>query len=317
MKKTAVVFPGQGAQYVGMGEGLSKYPIYNDVMSRANEILGFDLRELCKNGPIEELTRTDNSQVAIYTLGYIGYLIVKEIMPADWQPDYVAGLSLGEFTALASAGVFSFEDGLMLVRKRGTFMMEACAQTLGAMASIVGAEKDQVKAIVEKQVAVGKILAMANLNCPGQIVISGSKDAVAQASSDAENSGFKVVQLNVSGAFHSPLMESAKKKLEKEVANIVFNNPKIPVITNCDAKVKTDSQEIKESVIRQIVSSVHWNETVDFMISNGVEMFIEPGCGKVLKGLIRRIDRQTVCVSVESEPDFIEIEKMISQQIIQ
>lgn len=317
MKKTAVVFPGQGAQYVGMGEGLSGFPIFNEIMSIANGILGFDLHKLCKEGPIEELTRTDNSQAAIYTLGYIGYLLVKQTMNPGWQPDYVAGLSLGEFTALAAAGVFSFEDGLKLVRKRGIFMMEACASTLGAMASIMGAEKEQVQAIVRKQIDAGKILAMANLNCPGQIVISGSKDAVSLASADAENQGFKVMPLNVSGAFHSPLMESAKIKLAKEIDTITFCSPTIAVITNCDAKPKTSAQEIKEAIIKQIVSSVQWNDTIDFMTANGVDFFIEPGCGKVLKGLIRRIDRKSVCVSVESEPDLAELEKSVSQQISQ
>jgi len=304
MKKSAVIFPGQGAQYVGMGAGLLESQSGREIMDRACDVLGFNLSELCLNGPAQDLTRTDNSQVALFTLGYMGYSLLKESMPSDWRPDYVAGLSLGEFTALAVAGVFSFEDGLRLVRKRGEFMINACREREGAMASVIGADRDTLSAVIEDIRKTGKVINMANLNCPGQIVVSGEKDAVVATADRLEADGFRVVMLQVSGAFHSPLMESAQKKLADVVDSITFNDPKIPVVCNCDAGIKTKADDIKRAIIDQMVSSVLWEDSVNLMIANGVELFIEPGCGKVLKGLLRRINRKMTCVSIE-KPDNI------------
>ncbi len=303
MKKYAFIFPGQGAQYAGMGEGLLYSSVAQDIMQRATDTLGFDLKDLCLNGPIETLTRTENSQVALYTLGYIAYTLCKNELPADCSPAYVAGLSLGEFTALAAAGVYSFEDGLQLVRKRGQYMMDACESNPGAMACVMGAEREVVQALVDQQNKNKTIIAMANLNCPGQIVVSGEQAAVDALCVQAEGDGLRVARLNVSGAFHSPLMESARVKLAQAVESVTFNDPQMPVIANCDAQEKLSAQDIKDAIIKQMVSSVYFEDSIQYMIAQGTELFVEPGCGKVLKGLLRRIDRNATCVTVEKQQD--------------
>ncbi len=315
MKKTAIVFPGQGAQYVGMGAELLQEPCCQETVKTASECLGFDLAGLCLNGPIEELTKTNNSQVALYTFGYCGYQLLKKSMPEGWNPSFVAGLSLGELTALAVAGVFSFTDGLKLVRKRGEFMMKACEDYPGTMASIMGAGREEVQSVINRTVAANEVLTMANLNCPGQIVISGTRRAVEAAAAQAEADGFKVVVLQVSGAFHSHLMESARVRLAEEVARMAFNDPEFPVIANCDAGIKKSGSAIKESIVTQIVSSVLWEDSVNFMIGNGVELFVEPGCGKVLKGLIKRINRATPCLTVESKQDVEAVVSSLCQHV--
>lgn len=314
MKKFAFVFPGQGAQYVGMGEAFFADPKADDIVNRANKILGFDLKEVCLNGPLDVLTRTENSQVALYTLGYIGYTLCADALPADCKPSYVAGLSLGEFTALAAAGVYSFEDGLGLVYKRGQYMMEACEKNTGAMACIMGAERQVVQVLVDQQKQTGAQIALANLNCPGQIVVSGQQPAVEAVCTQAETDGLRVARLNVSGAFHSPLMESARVKLAETVGNVAFNDPQVPVITNCDAQEKTTAQDIKDAIITQMVSPVHFEDSIQYMIDQGVELFIEPGCGKVLKGLIRRIDRKQTCICVENKQDVESVTDSLCQE---
>lgn len=315
MKKTALLFPGQGAQCVGMGNGLTELPHAQEIIRKTEDILGFDLMALCMNGPEEELTRTENSQAALYTCGYIAYKALNGAMPTDWKPEFVAGLSLGELTALAVAGVYSFEDGLRLVRQRGQFMMQACEDHPGGMASIMGAERDAVATILQPYQQQGKVITMANLNCPGQIVISGEKDAVSSAAADAENAGYRAVMLNVSGAFHSPLMESARVKLSDVVSNMTFNDAQIPVVCNVDAQIRVKGSEIKESLIRQIVGSVLWEDSVRKMIDNEVTLFAELGCGKVLKGLIRRIDRSVPCNTVENSDNIEAIRSLLYQEV--
>ncbi|MDX9703071.1 MAG: ACP S-malonyltransferase [Candidatus Auribacterota bacterium] len=317
MKKFAFVFPGQGAQYVGMGEGLLYSSCGQDIIQRASDVIGFDLKELCINGPLEMLTRTENSQVALYTLGYIAYALCKNELPCDCEPSYVAGLSLGEFTALAAAGVYTFEDGLRLVQKRGRYMMESCEANPGTMACVMGADRKVVQSLLDSQISDGKLIAMANLNCPGQIVVSGHHEAVDALCVQAEADGLRVARLNVSGAFHSPLMESARVKLADAVNDIPFNDARIPVITNCDAKEKRSAQSIKDAIIKQMVSSVYFEDSVQYMIANGVELFIEPGCGKVLKGLIRRIDRNPVCNTVESQQDVESVAALLCEEVAQ
>ena len=308
MKNTAVIFPGQGAQYVGMGEGFLYSKKAEDIFNTVKDVLGLDLKNLCLNGPQDVLTRTENSQVALYTLGYMAYILMKEEMPAGWTPAYFAGLSLGEFTALAVAGVYSFEDGLQLVYKRGKYMQQACEDNPGAMASIIGAERSVVEDLVNQFNKPGSLVALANLNCPGQIVVSGHKEAVEQVVSKAEEE-YRAVLLKVSGAFHSPLMESARVKLAEAVSAIKFNDISIPVISNCDAVIKTDGGQIKNGVIKQMVSSVLWEDSVNELIKNGVDQFVECGCGKVLKGLLRRINRKAVCMTVENKND---IDKVVA-----
>ena len=308
MKNISVLFPGQGAQYVGMGEGFLYSEKAESIFTKVNDVLGLDLKNLCLNGPEEILTRTENSQVALYTLGYMAFVLLKDNMPSDWTPAYCAGLSLGEFTALAAAGVYSFEDGLQLVYKRGKYMQQACEDNPGGMASIIGAQRSAVEDLVAQVNKSGSLVAVANLNCPGQIVVSGHKEAVEQVVSKAEQE-YRAVLLNVSGAFHSPLMESARVKLAEAVSEIEFKDAVIPVISNCDAKIRTSGAEIKNGLVKQMVSSVLWEDSVNVLIENGVDQFIECGCGKVLKGLLRRINRKAVCMTVENKDD---IDKVVA-----
>ncbi|MCD6461064.1 ACP S-malonyltransferase [bacterium] len=309
MKKISVIFPGQGAQYVGMGEGFLYSGKAQDIFNKVNDVLDLDIKNLCLKGPQDVLARTENSQVALYTLGYIGFLLLKQAMPSIWTPAYCAGLSLGEFTALAVAGVYSFEDGLKLVYNRGKYMQQACEDNPGTMASIIGADRNVVKNIVSQYNKLGSLVALANLNCPGQIVVSGTKEAVEQVVSKAQDDGYRAVLLNVSGAFHSSLMESARVKLAQAVSEIKFNDAVIPVISNCDAVIRTDADEIKSAVIKQMVSPVLWEDSINELIKNGVGQFVECGCAKVLKGLLRRINRKAVCMVLENQAD---IDKVVA-----
>ncbi|MCB1195143.1 ACP S-malonyltransferase [bacterium] len=315
MKKFAVIFPGQGAQYIGMGKGLFEHKFAVEVMKKANDILGFDLKKLCLEGPLELLTQTDNSQVALYTCGYIAYRLLMEQLPTGCTPVVTAGLSLGEFTALAAAEVYSFEDGLRLVRKRGTLMQQACIDNPGTMASIMGAERDAVDVWVEEAKQKKHIIATANLNCPGQVVISGTVEGVAFVAECAEKNGFKAVPLNVSGAFHSPLMESARKGLAEAITLIDFSDPILPVFSNCDAILKSHAQEIKKALVDQMVNSVLWQSIIEQISAMDVSLFIELGCGKVLKGLLRRIDRSAECISVEAVEDISNLTSVLFQKV--
>ena len=315
MRKSVVIFPGQGAQYVGMGKGLLESETAVEIMDSVNKVLGFDLKELCFNGPIEELTKTENSQVAIYSMGYIAYKLLLENLGSDWKPEYFAGLSLGEFTALAVAGVYDFEDGLKLVYKRGQFMKQACIDNPGAMASIMGASREDLKVLIDKYSSDNKVITMANLNCPSQIVISGEKDVVAKVVAESEEKGFRAIVLKVSGAFHSDLMESARIKLSEAVEEIEFRDPLIPVISNCDASVKTKGSDIKQALVKQMVSSVLWEDSVKYMLEQGVDFFIEPGCGRILKGLLRKIDRSATCINVEKIGDIEKVATELNQVV--
>lgn len=314
MRKSVVIFPGQGAQYVGMGKGLLESETAVEIMDVVNEVLGFDLKELCLNGPIKELTKTENSQVAIYSMGYIAYKLLLENLGSDWKPEYFAGLSLGEFTALAVAGVYDFEEGLKLVYKRGRFMKQACIDNPGAMASIMGASREDLKVLINKYSS-DKVITMANLNCPSQIVISGEKDVVAEVVAESEEKGFRAIVLKVSGAFHSDLMESARIKLSEAVEKVEFRDPLIPVISNCDASVKTKGSDIKQAVVKQMVSSVLWEDSIKYMLEQGVDFFIEPGCGRILKGLLRKIDRSATCINVEKIGDIEKVAAELNQVV--
>jgi len=316
MRKSAVIFPGQGAQYVGMGSGLFESETASKIIGLVNDVLGFDLKDLCLNGPIEELTKTENSQVAIYSMGYIAYKLLEESLGSDYKPEYCAGLSLGEFTALAVAGVYDFEEGLRLVYKRGQFMKQACIDNPGAMASIMGATVEDLKPLIDKHLSDNRVITMANLNCPSQIVISGEKSLVEQVAGESEDKGFRAIILKVSGAFHSGLMESARVKLSEEVDKVNFKDPLIPVISNCDASVKTNGSDIKQAVVKQMVSSVLWEDSVRLMLKEGIDFFIELGCGRVLKGLLRKIDRSATCINVEKIEDMEKVSAGLSQVVV-
>ncbi len=283
--KIAFVFPGQASQYVGMGKDLyENNQLAREIFDKAEEILGFELKKICFEGPEEELKQTKITQPAIFVHSYI----VSKLLDDKLKADMTAGHSLGEYTALVYAGVLSFEDGLRIVKLRGELMQKAGEERPGTMSAIIGLDDESVKKICE-EVKDG-IVQPANFNAPGQIVISGEVDAVRKAMELAQKAGAKMVkELVVSGAFHSPLMESAKEELKKALDEIEFKKPSIPVYFNVTAKPTFDVEEIKNLLYHQITSPVLWSQIVLNMANDGVKKFYEIGPGKVLQGLIKRI----------------------------
>jgi len=299
MGKAAFLFPGQGAQFVGMGADLCEaYPAAADVFNQANEILGFDLKRICFSGPEEELTKTSVSQPAILVMS-IAALRAMEAVAGDAMPacDAAAGLSLGEYTALVAAGALRFEDAVRLVERRGTFMHEASAENPGAMASIIGLEDDVVRAVCEETAGEGIVVAV-NFNCPGQVAISGEPAAVKAASDLALEKGARMaVPLKVEGAFHSPLMEPARERLAAEIAAVEVAKARAPVAANVSADYVVEPEEIRPALVGQLTKPVMWSDSMARLIADGVEEFYEIGPGKVLSGLMRRIERsKTVTV---------------------
>lgn len=293
----AFVFPGQGSQYTGMGKDIIERA--RDLFDTASNIVGFDLAKLCRDGPDTELSRTENTQPAILT---VCYALLREVLAIDIKPDFVAGHSLGEYTSALCADVFSFSDAVKITRKRGQLMQSAQPEGRGAMAAILGLSEDIVKHIC-KNVSSGYV-DVANFNCPGQIVISGETPAVKEASELARQNGAKkVVILQVSIPSHCALMKESAEKLEEFLRGFKFNDAKIPIVSNVDASEKRFSTEIIDAFLRQLYSPVRWQDCVKYMISKGVNIFIEIGPGKVLSGLIRRIDPQVKVLNVESIND--------------
>lgn len=291
------MFSGQGSQYVGMGKELyENYEVAKNVLDKANQILDFDLKDMIFNGPEEELNNTKNTQPAIYTVSAMVKAVLNE---NDLQPAAVAGHSLGEYSALFAAGVFSFEDGLKLVRRRGELMDQADPDGKGTMAAVIGLANEEVEAVLEE---INGIVTVANYNSPGQVVISGEVEAVKKAEELLDEKGAKrVISLSVSGAFHSPLMEPAKEELKNTIEAVDFNDAEIPLIANVTADYVKDSSEIKTALIKQLNNSVRWVETIERYKEDGYQDYIELGPGRVLKGLMRRIDRSLNAYNVEDE----------------
>lgn len=294
MIKIAFLFAGQGAQFVGMGKDLAEqYPLVHALFEHANALLGYDLASLCLTGPEVELTKTEHAQPGIFLVSWAAYQVFKEIAPQVCG-EAAAGLSLGEFTALTAAGVMSFADGLRVVRQRGLLMQEACEKTKGAMAAIVGLDPAIVQAICEQTG-----VEIANLNCPGQIVISGDHQLIDRACEFAKKHGAKrAIILQVAGAFHSKLMASAQPRLRLMLQEIPLQSPSINVISNVQAKPHGQPEEIRQRLIEQVTASVHWEASMRFLLSQGFTHFIEFGPGTALTGFMRRIDRSATIYNV-------------------
>lgn len=301
MTKIAFIFPGQGSQAVGMGqEFVSNSQESKAFYESADKTLGFDLSKLMLEGPAEELTLTYHAQPALLTTGI---MVAEKLRAAGITPNFAAGHSLGEYGALVIAGVLSFEDAVAIVHKRGLFMNEAVPAGQGAMAAILGMELDALHAVTEQVSAEGDAVQVANVNCPGQIVISGTKAGVDKASVAAKEAGAKrAIPLVVSGPFHSELMRPSSAQLQAALAAITLSAPQIPVIGNVNAKALSDVPAIQQELVEQVYSAVQWEASVREMIAQGVDVFIECGPGKVLSGLVKKIDRSvaTYCVYDEA-----------------
>ncbi|HEY5480873.1 MAG TPA: ACP S-malonyltransferase [Verrucomicrobiae bacterium] len=295
MSKTALLFAGQGAQVVGMGRDLADHsPTAKAWFDRANAALGYDLASICFNGPEAELTKTEHAQPGIFLVSWAAFELLKERVPAlSFQA--TAGLSLGEFTALTAAGAMSFEEGLKVVRQRGRFMQEACEATRGGMAAIIGLDEAPMR-----EVCAQAGVALANLNCPGQIVISGATDKIEPACELAKAKGAKrALPLTVAGAYHSPLMASAQPKLEAELARVSLVLPAVPVIANVTAQPHDGPDAIRARLVEQVTSSVRWEESMRYLIAQGFTRFIELGPGRALSGFMKRIDKTVQILNVE------------------
>jgi [acyl-carrier-protein] S-malonyltransferase len=299
--KIAFLFPGQGAQFVGMGKRLAEsLPSVRGLYDRAGGILGYDLARLCFEGPAEDLDSTVGSQPALFVTS----LAAVEALRAE-SPDVVlsceaaAGLSLGEYTAMVFAGVMDFEAGLRLVQERGAAMQAASDATPSGMVSILGLERVQVEALCEKARA-GETLQIANFLCPGNIVISGTNGACERAAELAPALGaMKAVPLAVAGAFHTEIMRPADERLAEALARVRMQKPRIPVVSNVDARPHDDPAEIRQLLIKQILRPVLWEDSMRYLQQQGFDQLYEVGPGRVLRGLLRRIDRKVACQSVD------------------
>lgn len=281
----AYIFPGQGAQYTGMGLDLfEKYPEAQNLFLKANDILGFEITDIMFEGSAEDLKETKVTQPAIFLHSVAIRTVLK-----DFVPDMVAGHSLGEFSALVAAGALDFEDGLKLVSQRALAMQKACEQQPSTMAAVLGLEDAIVEQVCNET---DGIVVAANYNCPGQLVISGEIDAINLACEKMKEKGAKrALVLPVGGAFHSPLMEPAREELAAAIEDTIFKDPLCPIYQNVTANAVTDSDDIKRNLISQLTAPVKWTQTMEQMIKDGATDFIEVGPGKVLQGLMRKIDR--------------------------
>jgi len=294
MSKTALLFSGQGAQAVGMGKDLAgAFPSARTWFERANAALGYDLATICFSGPEATITRTDHAQPGILLVSWIAFELLKEQVPG-LKFEAAAGLSLGEFTALAAGGALGFEDALRLVRMRGQFMQEACDATRGGMAAIIGLDEAPTR-----EVCVQAGVSLANLNCPGQLVISGEAERINRACELAKNRGAKrALPLQVAGAYHSPLMSSAQPKLEAELAKVEIKTPAVSVLSNVTAHAHGAPAEIRAKLVEQVTSSVLWEQSMRNLLTQGFTRFIELGPGTALSGFMKRIDKTAQMLNV-------------------
>ncbi len=310
MSKTALLFAGQGAQTVGMGKDFAEqFPLARMLFDRANTTLGYDLAHVCFHGPEAELTKTENAQPGIFLVSWVAFQLLQERVGVQalacpssdtlkrelqLKFDATAGLSLGEFTALTAAGVMSFEDGLKVVRQRGRFMQEACEVTQGGMAAIIGLDETPTR-----EVCAEAGVELANLNCPGQLVISGEADKISKACQLAKARGAKrALPLPVAGAYHSQLMASAQPKLRDALAAIPFHAPTVPVIANVTAQSHGGVGDIRQRLVEQVTASVRWEASMRHLLAQGFTRFIELGPGTALSGFMKRIDKSAQVLNV-------------------
>ncbi len=291
----AYVFPGQGAQFVGMGKDLyENSELGKELFDKANEILGFNITELMFNGTDEDLRQTKVTQPAIF----LHSVILAKTLGDDFKPEMVAGHSLGEFSALVANGALSFEDGLRLVSQRAMAMQKACEVEPSTMAAIIGLDDETVEKICAE---IDEIVVPANFNCPGQLVISGSMKGIEIACEKLKEAGAKrALPLKVGGAFHSPLMEPARVELEEAIKNTTFSTPTCPVYQNVNAKPVSDPEEIKKNLVAQLTAPVRFTQTMVNMIADGASSFTEVGPGKVIQGLVKKVDRKMETAGVDS-----------------
>ena len=297
MSKLALVFPGQGSQQVGMGKAIAaERPEARQVFEEADGVLGFPLSRLCFEGPEEELKLTENTQPAILTTSVALY---RALASQGVEPDFVAGHSLGEYSALVAAGALRLDDAVVLVRNRGRYMQEAVPVGEGAMAAILGLGLAEVQEICS-QASDGEVVEPANLNAPGQTVVAGHAAAVQRASAAAKERGAKrVIPLSVSAPFHCRLMRPAQHRLERDLANVTVSDLRVPLVSNVDAAWVRTGAEAADALVRQVASPVRWEESVRRLVDEGVDQFVEVGPGKVLSGLVRKIAENVRVASIE------------------
>lgn len=299
MSKLALIFPGQGAQSVGMGlDAYKAEAIAKRVFDKADEVLGYSLTDLIFQGPDDQLKLTYHTQPALLTTSIAYYELLRT---AGIQPDYVAGHSLGEYSALVVAGVLSFEDAVRTVRLRGEFMDQAVPAGLGAMAAVLGAEREALTSLCAAITRDIGVVELANVNCPGQIVVSGSSEGVQAVVEQGKGIGAKrVIPLVVSGPFHSSMMKPAAVKLSEVLGGLTFNNAAIPVIANVNAEPVIQADIIRDLLVQQVYSPVLWEDCINRMIADGVDTFLEVGSGSVLTGLVKKINKDVRCHTLDS-----------------
>ena len=308
MSKTAVVFPGQGSQYVGMGKDFyENYEISKNIMDKADEVLGFKLTDIMFNGPEDELKLTFNTQPALLTTSIAIWEVIKDKV----KHDAFAGHSLGEYSAIVAANGMSFEDAVLAVYNRGKFMQEAVPVGAGAMSAVMGAKIDDVINVCKEISSENYVVEPANFNSPSQIVVAGSKEAVEEFNDKIKNFGAKkVVMLPVSAPFHCSLMKPAEENMKKYLDNVNISNLDIPIYCNVTALKESDSVTIKNNLVLQVSSTVMWTNLIENMINDGCDVFVEVGAGKVLNGLIKKINRKVKCLNISTVEDLSKLEDL-------
>ncbi len=300
----SIIFPGQGSQSVGMAkEFYEKYTLVKNIFSRANEALNFDLSKIILSGPISEINLTKNTQPAIFVVSYSIFSVMKNEFNIDLnQANYFAGHSLGEYSALTCANSLPFEEAVRLLYARGKFMQEAVPSGRGAMLAVLGLKVEEILEQISS-ISTNGTCEIANDNSPGQIVVSGDKDSIQILQNSLKKKSIRGLILPVSAPFHCSLMESAEKKMSQKITELIFKDPKPSIISNVTARAENKASKIKELLIKQITSRVNWRESIEYMINNGVNEFIEIGPGKILTGLVKRINKDVNVFSINSIDD--------------